>query len=818
MRSLHRPCWALALACASPALAQDSVSKIGLMPGDAVSAYELNEQVNDFVVDKATFSSGWGNTYGLAPLMKGSELTAGGGQFFTQLMSAQAVSRDTLSGVPFARDSYMYWNAQGFGIHNNPLNSDPGAAIDTSSMTGSQFAAMFSEFTYGLNNTVGALVNYDPDVPGRLYVSRVYAAQNSPDYTCSLSQHGVGSVNAAGDLVIRADGYGGVDGCGLVNTTGNNYWSIELAQRANGGLNILHDGGATDAGASTRVISNSADVAVTPAIMPDGRLLGTTFSGQYVWEDPMGTANFSFAHLPAAATSTRGSLSFSTEAFPGIFGASATGGTAALVGMDANMEFSMLVLWGVAANGAPVGSLQLDLPAVMLDNSTGWPSDTLGTGPLQFGNHGSQTPFRGGNGQIAVGRDRSGNMLVAAVVNHPDNASTTGNNQDTQLMGVARVAPDGSTTEWAVAGYCDTSMGLAGTGKPLLDGPGGGVAGRLVSLDNVTGGGVMGPSLGCPMIDAAGNLFFTAGLEVFSGANVDPGSGLVRAVYDEATFSYELELIFDTGLSVHGPNSDADYQLRYLDIADSNSISSAGAFSGNIQSGTFNDVDLATLTNEHPHTLRGLILNMQIVYDADNDGDFEVQTGSSGVPNSSDEDYRVVLYLSPSRDCNQNGTADDVDILNGTSIDLNGDELPDECEVSLGQNYCIGQANSTGVGGSISATGSGSVAANDMTVRADGMPPTQPGLFFYGPEQAIVPFGNGFRCVGAGSAGIARLGVEVSSAAGILLHNVDMTSPPTLATQITGGSTWNFQAWYRDPAAGGAFFNLSDGLEVSFAP
>ena len=42
--------------------------------------------------------------------------------------------------------------------------------------------------------------------------------------------------------------------------------------------------------------------------------------------------------------------------------------------------------------------------------------------------------------------------------------------------------------------------------------------------------------------------------------------------------------------------------------------------------------------------------------------------------------------------------------------------------------------------------------------------------------------------------------------------------PPSPATQITAGSTWNFQNWFRDPAAGGAFFNLSDGLEITFTP
>jgi hypothetical protein len=36
--------------------------------------------------------------------------------------------------------------------------------------------------------------------------------------------------------------------------------------------------------------------------------------------------------------------------------------------------------------------------------------------------------------------------------------------------------------------------------------------------------------------------------------------------------------------------------------------------------------------------------------------------------------------------------------------------------------------------------------------------------------------------------------------------------------QITAGSTWNFQFWFRDPVAGGASFNLSDGLGVTFCP
>ena len=64
---------------------------------------------------------------------------------------------------------------------------------------------------------------------------------------------------------------------------------------------------------------------------------------------------------------------------------------------------------------------------------------------------------------------------------------------------------------------------------------------------------------------------------------------------------------------------------------------------------------------------------------------------------------------------------------------------------------------------------------------------------------------------------VARLPVT-SASMGNLAWDLDYTNPPTMFGTIVAGSTWNFQAWYRDPAAGGAFYNLSDGLEVSFVP
>ena len=138
---------------------------------------------------------------------------------------------------------------------------------------------------------------------------------------------------------------------------------------------------------------------------------------------------------------------------------------------------------------------------------------------------------------------------------------------------------------------------------------------------------------------------------------------------------------------------------------------------------------------------------------------------------------------------------------------------PGSLTVNSGTSYCTAIANSTGAGASMSALGSSSVSANDLVLLAAPVP-NQPGLFYYGPDQIQFPFGNGFRCVGGT---VGRLDVQNASA-NTLSHALDVTRPPNAATTITAGTSWNFQCWYRDPAAGGAGFNLSDGLEIAFVP
>ena len=134
---------------------------------------------------------------------------------------------------------------------------------------------------------------------------------------------------------------------------------------------------------------------------------------------------------------------------------------------------------------------------------------------------------------------------------------------------------------------------------------------------------------------------------------------------------------------------------------------------------------------------------------------------------------------------------------------------------ALGTSYCVAVPNSTGAGALMSASGSASVSANDLVLRCDSVPAGQFGIFYYGPNQLALPFGNGIRCVGGQA---FRLGVQAADAGGVLERVIDLSAPPEPAGTVNPGSTWNYQAWFRDPAGGGASFNLSDGLQISFQP
>lgn len=129
-------------------------------------------------------------------------------------------------------------------------------------------------------------------------------------------------------------------------------------------------------------------------------------------------------------------------------------------------------------------------------------------------------------------------------------------------------------------------------------------------------------------------------------------------------------------------------------------------------------------------------------------------------------------------------------------------------------NYCIAATNSTGNGAYMTALGSTSISANDLTLLCYSTRPNALGIFFYGQVQTQVPFGNGWRCV---DNPFFRLPAHAANSAGNNFLPLNYNALPQ-GGQVSAGQAWNFQCYYRDIAGGGALFNASDGLHVIFCP
>jgi len=219
--------------------------------------------------------------------------------------------------------------------------------------------------------------------------------------------------------------------------------------------------------------------------------------------------------------------------------------------------------------------------------------------------------------------------------------------------------------------------------------------------------------------------------------------------------------------------------------------------------------------------------------DCDNDGIGDVCAIALGLSmdcngNGIPDECEVAIL-----DCNSNGIPDDCDIASGFSFDLNLNGIPDECE-SNGTAFCAGDgtagacpcgnigsngegcANSSGVGAILSNIGGTSVSADDAFLAAIQVAPNKFGLIFMGLNKVAggngTPFGDGLLCVNP----LKRFMVHSSGASGVLTVQMPVTQS---GGQITVGTTWHFQAWFRDPpgpCANG--FNFSNAFSISFMP
>jgi hypothetical protein len=193
------------------------------------------------------------------------------------------------------------------------------------------------------------------------------------------------------------------------------------------------------------------------------------------------------------------------------------------------------------------------------------------------------------------------------------------------------------------------------------------------------------------------------------------------------------------------------------------------------------------------------------------------------------------LPTTPIFDCNGNGLEDAFDIATGGTTDGNMNGVPDSCEL-FSSAFCFcpaplgpcgnndptaGCANSTGVGGLLAASGTGSVALDNLVLGATQLPPLRPGLLLQG-ATAIpgVAFFDGRRCV---SSPIFRHAPVSTGAAGTATYGPGLAAWTVAnfgpAGWITPGSTWNFQFWHRDaPAPCGTRANLTNAVAVTFTP
>lgn len=186
-------------------------------------------------------------------------------------------------------------------------------------------------------------------------------------------------------------------------------------------------------------------------------------------------------------------------------------------------------------------------------------------------------------------------------------------------------------------------------------------------------------------------------------------------------------------------------------------------------------------------------------------------------------------------DCNNNNIEDAVDISTGSSVDVNGNGVPDECETSVttecdcpigapppcGNAGAVGHGcgNSAFAGGALlTASGPSSVAFDALTLNASDLTGSL-AIFFQG-ASTLPPtiVDDGIGCVGGP---IIRLGNKATSGneSSYPLGGDPLISVRGMIPAV--GGTYYYQCYYRNAAASfcpPATSNRTNGLEVVWFP
>lgn len=712
------------LAAAAPAVAQDSVSTAGGLPGDALDAFRTAAptfQVRDYVVDLAPLTSSWGHKYAVGPVLKSSRSTSTGTVYFNHLIGAQAASNRFGHG-PFIRPSYDAWAAAGQGanplFNTTPTDNGSGlfGTLNTSGKYAHRFGMAFMEFgggpdaTFGNgddeNGIISAVIGVQIRRLDRLYVSRTVAAGNkSTSAGAATAQLGLGGIDEAGNVHVLADGQGLLSGSRLANK--NLIRTNSLLRDTSKVNNFLQSGGIATANdpASTQIVLESVTLSsttfTTPTIIPAsiaGRpvLATTDFASNLLYESAAGVMSTTRAHLPAPSGSCRGNVSFSTGVFAPVSSGAAAGTGALLSRTDGGTLTRGLTIFGLRTDGSVGGEREVQLPTALgslVDPTDGF--DPAVTFPplanAEFSSYQSQVPFRGGNGQVALAVLPNGDLLAAALVAETGGGATLPQSQNNAIA-VVRINASTGVASWTIAAHTGNAAGSAGgISKAILGdygadgtpgtadaGEGDGVVdaapiGRLASRAEMAPV-ALGPSISAPAMDNAGNLYFLAHVALNStgGPLANKTVALIRANYNPAlgpvggAGGYQLEVLARQGDVIPGPNSQRNCRLAFMGLADADSADSGAIWSGNIVQDPTLGATLAATSYADPATLGVLAFRAKLIYDTNQDGQYIDPSTPPGT-GGPDEAYNAVLAIMPSfkpGDFNRDGIVNPSDVAN----------------------------------------------------------------------------------------------------------------------------------------------------------
>ncbi|MBL8744777.1 MAG: hypothetical protein JNK58_00315 [Phycisphaerae bacterium] len=629
---------ALVAGSISPARGQDSVSVI---PGnsDAMVVYD-EVAVNRYVVDTVPLVSSWGGAFRIAPLMKAHADVDP--LFNTQALGSVAMSADQLTNLTFVSTPYLVWNSAGPGL-SSESNTLP-LSVNVAAFT-RQFGVGFSDFATVETNAVGALIGQTAAEPNRFWVTRTAAAiSRTEPMAPNTSTITLGAIDASGNLYVRADNFAS----GGAQVVGENIVRISLPGR-NAFTNTLFFNGTINRGdqtSATFFLMNAGTTTVsTPSAIPASLGSATALILDLANGYRNGGGAGVSSHIASGLGFHRGNPSFSTvNAMGGV------GTVASLARTPAGVRTDSLNLFAVSSSGAVVATRGATLPTGIGDGQ-GFTANLASN--AEFRQYLSQTVFRGGNGQVAVGLDPlTGTFIAAATATDP----TAG-----EFIAVARF---GASVTWTVAAF---------EGKAVLDGPTGASIGTIANGSPV--------AFSAPGADLSGNIYFVAAYQ----PNVGPqGTALIKAV--NTASGYRLERILASGQSFVGANSTRPYTIDRLTLGDSDSVASGTFFSSSVLQPLMPGENPTNAAD--PRAAGGLIVNAQMTYN------------NAGTP----ESYQAVMLIAPQ-------IAAPPTLCTG---DANGDNMVSFADVtSVLANF--GNTYTPGVGGPGDANFDGVVNFNDVT-------------------------------------------------------------------------------------------------------